>query len=112
MAVLKTIHLDLPAHAGDLRNLEIGSVAYLTGRVFTAREGRLQARDRGRRRDAGRERRARPRQFPLLAGGIRQFRWQPHGRRRHRDRILSVRQVARWLVPSYPAVTSSSARAG
>ena len=39
MAVLKTIHLDLPARTGDLRNLEIGSVAYLTGRVFTAREG-------------------------------------------------------------------------
>ena len=39
MAVLKTIHLDLPARSSDLHNLEIGSVAYLTGRVFTAREG-------------------------------------------------------------------------
>src|SRR3989442_6063684 len=39
MATLKTIHLDLPAQTDDLRNLEIGSVAYLTGRVFTAREG-------------------------------------------------------------------------
>ena len=39
MAGLKTIHLDLPAQTSDLRNLEIGSVAYLSGRVFTAREG-------------------------------------------------------------------------
>src|SRR5882724_6342624 len=39
MAPLKTIHLDLPAGTDDLRKLEIGSVAYLTGRVFTAREG-------------------------------------------------------------------------
>jgi L(+)-tartrate dehydratase beta subunit len=35
---LKTIHLKLPASTEDLRKLEIGSVAYLTGRVFTARE--------------------------------------------------------------------------
>ncbi len=39
MADLKTVHLDLPARTEDLRKLEIGSVAYLTGRVFTAREG-------------------------------------------------------------------------
>jgi len=39
MADLKTVHLNLPAATGDLRKLEIGSVAYLTGRVFTAREG-------------------------------------------------------------------------
>jgi L(+)-tartrate dehydratase beta subunit len=39
MPDLKTIHLDLPARTEDLRKLEIGSVAYLTGRVFTAREG-------------------------------------------------------------------------
>jgi L(+)-tartrate dehydratase beta subunit len=36
---LKTVNLDLPATADALRALEIGSVAYLTGRVFTAREG-------------------------------------------------------------------------
>jgi L(+)-tartrate dehydratase beta subunit len=36
---LKTVQLNLPASTADLRNLEIGSVAYLTGRVFTAREG-------------------------------------------------------------------------
>jgi len=36
---LKTVHLKLPASTEDLRELEIGSVAYLTGRVFTAREG-------------------------------------------------------------------------
>jgi L(+)-tartrate dehydratase beta subunit len=36
---LETVHLDLPASAAELRALAIGSVAYLTGRVFTAREG-------------------------------------------------------------------------
>src|SRR5258708_14175782 len=39
MAALKTIPLDLPASTDDLRKREIGSVAYRTGRVFTAREG-------------------------------------------------------------------------
>ena len=39
MADLKTVHIDLPARTENLRQLEIGSVAYLTGRVFTAREG-------------------------------------------------------------------------
>src|SRR5437667_10293746 len=39
MSDLKTVHLDLPARTDDLRKLEIGSVAYITGRVFTAREG-------------------------------------------------------------------------
>ena len=39
MTELKTIHLNLPARTEDLRSLEIGSVAYLTGRLFTAREG-------------------------------------------------------------------------
>jgi len=38
-ADLKTVHLRLPADTADLRALEIGSVVYLTGRVFTAREG-------------------------------------------------------------------------
>ena len=36
---LKKVHLNLPATTEDLRKLEIGSVAYLTGRIFTAREG-------------------------------------------------------------------------
>jgi L(+)-tartrate dehydratase beta subunit len=36
---LKTVRLNLPASTADLRALEVGSVAYLTGRVFTAREG-------------------------------------------------------------------------
>jgi len=36
---LKTVRLKLPASTEDLRKLEIGSVIYLTGRVFTAREG-------------------------------------------------------------------------
>jgi L(+)-tartrate dehydratase beta subunit len=39
MGELKSVHLKLPASTDDLRKLEIGSVAYLTGRVFTAREG-------------------------------------------------------------------------
>src|SRR5271166_3185644 len=39
MTDLKTVHLKLPASTADLRGLEIGSVAYLSGRVFTAREG-------------------------------------------------------------------------
>lgn len=38
-AGLKTVQLELPASAADLRRLEIGSVAYLSGRLFTAREG-------------------------------------------------------------------------
>ncbi|HEX2240146.1 MAG TPA: fumarate hydratase C-terminal domain-containing protein [Actinomycetota bacterium] len=36
---LKKVHLNLPAGTEDLRGLEIGSVVYLTGRIFTAREG-------------------------------------------------------------------------
>jgi len=36
---LKTINLELPCTTSDLAGLEIGTVAYLTGRVFTAREG-------------------------------------------------------------------------
>jgi L(+)-tartrate dehydratase beta subunit len=38
-AGLKKVELKLPATTADLRKLEIGSVAYLSGRVFTAREG-------------------------------------------------------------------------
>jgi L(+)-tartrate dehydratase beta subunit len=38
-AGLRTVQLELPARHDDLRALEIGTVAYLTGRVFTAREG-------------------------------------------------------------------------
>jgi len=39
MSGLKTVMLDLPATTEQLRVLEIGTVVYLTGRVFTAREG-------------------------------------------------------------------------
>ena len=39
MAAIKTAKLALPASTDDLRKLEIGTVVYLTGRVFTAREG-------------------------------------------------------------------------
>jgi L(+)-tartrate dehydratase beta subunit len=38
-AGLKTVQVKLPAPTAELRALEIGSVAYLTGRLFTAREG-------------------------------------------------------------------------
>lgn len=36
---LKTVHLTLPASTEDLAQLELGMVVYLTGRIFTAREG-------------------------------------------------------------------------
>jgi L(+)-tartrate dehydratase beta subunit len=39
MAAIKTAKLALPASTADLRQLEIGTVVHLTGRVFTAREG-------------------------------------------------------------------------
>jgi len=38
-STLTTVTLDLPATTEDLRKLEIGTVVYLNGRVFTAREG-------------------------------------------------------------------------
>src|SRR5262249_13683251 len=39
MAELSTVHLALPAATDDLGKLQIGTVAYLSGRIFTAREG-------------------------------------------------------------------------
>jgi len=39
MSAIKTAHLKLPASREALAALEIGTVVYLTGRVFTAREG-------------------------------------------------------------------------
>lgn len=36
---LKTIRLNTPVDVDDLKQLEIGNVVYLTGRVFTGREG-------------------------------------------------------------------------
>ena len=39
MSTLKTVDLKLPASTADLRALELGTVVYLSGRVFTAREG-------------------------------------------------------------------------
>jgi L(+)-tartrate dehydratase beta subunit len=36
---LKTVHLDLPASTDELAKLELGTVVYLNGRIFTAREG-------------------------------------------------------------------------
>jgi L(+)-tartrate dehydratase beta subunit len=37
--MLETVQLALPASTADLRKLKIGTVAYLDGRIFTAREG-------------------------------------------------------------------------
>jgi len=39
MSELRTIELTLPASTEDLGKLKLGDVVYLTGRVFTAREG-------------------------------------------------------------------------
>lgn len=39
MSGLKTVELELPASTADLAKLEIGTVVYLKGRLFTAREG-------------------------------------------------------------------------
>jgi L(+)-tartrate dehydratase beta subunit len=39
MTTLKTVTLDLPVSTDALRELEIGTIIYLNGRVFTAREG-------------------------------------------------------------------------
>jgi L(+)-tartrate dehydratase beta subunit len=36
---LKSVHLDLPVSTAALRAVEIGTVVYLTGRIYTAREG-------------------------------------------------------------------------
>ena len=36
---LKTVHLQLPVTSDDLKDLELGTVVYLNGRVFTGREG-------------------------------------------------------------------------
>jgi L(+)-tartrate dehydratase beta subunit len=38
-ANLKTVRLHLPVATADLRALEIGTVVYLSGRLYTAREG-------------------------------------------------------------------------
>lgn len=35
---LKAVHLRVPASTQDLAALELGTVVYLTGRIFTARE--------------------------------------------------------------------------
>jgi len=39
MTTLKTARLKLPASTADLAGLELGTVVYLDGRLFTAREG-------------------------------------------------------------------------
>ena len=47
MSKLKTVELKLPATTEDLRKLEIGTVVYLTGRLFTSREGVYKAIEQG-----------------------------------------------------------------
>jgi len=37
-AAIVTVHIDLPTATADLRHLALGTVVYLSGRVFTARE--------------------------------------------------------------------------
>jgi L(+)-tartrate dehydratase beta subunit len=39
MSSLKTVHLQLPAKPQDLAALELATVVFLTGRLYTAREG-------------------------------------------------------------------------
>lgn len=38
-STLKTVTLELPASRDDIAQLELGTVVYLSGRIFTAREG-------------------------------------------------------------------------
>ena len=95
---LKTVELNLPASREDLATLEIGTVVYLNGRLFTAREGRLQASDRGRGRHAGRQCRPRHGELSLLARG-RDRAGRPLQRRGgHGHRLVPLRQVARRVV--------------
>lgn len=39
MSELEAVHLNLPVTTEQLRSLRLGTVVYLTGRIFTAREG-------------------------------------------------------------------------
>lgn len=39
MPKLETVHINLPAGTEQLRELRLGTVVYLSGRIFTAREG-------------------------------------------------------------------------
>ena len=78
---LKTVPLKLPATIDDLRKLEIGTVAYLTGRIFTAREGVYKhAIEDGAGMPASKEALGLV-QLPLLAGGEDQSRRNLFGRR-------------------------------
>ena len=95
---LKTVHLDLPARTDDLRELEIGTVVYLTGRVFTRARASTSARSRTApacRRRATRS--ASPTSTARRRPRVNRRR-QLHRRRRHRDRVVPLRQVARRLV--------------
>jgi hypothetical protein len=91
---LKTVHLQLPVSTQDLAALELGSVVYLTGRVYTAREGvyKRAVEDGAGLACAARE--ARARQFPLLP--------------RRDNRLLPLRQVVRWLVQDLPLCSSDT----
>src|SRR5438067_10700851 len=78
---LKTLHLNLPASATDVAALEIGTVAYLTGRIFTAREGAYKHAIEDGAGMPGLEGSAWARELPLLAGGEDQSRRNLFGRR-------------------------------
>ena len=99
---LKTVHLKLPASTEELAKLEIGTVVYLTGRVYTAREGVYKKAVEEGSRPAGDAGRAGLRQLPLLAGRQRQRRRQPHGGRGDGHRLVPLRQVAGRLVQAVP----------
>ena len=95
----------------DLRALEIGSVVYLTGRVFTAREGVYKrAVEDGAGMPASREALGLA-NFHCSPAASDQCRRQLYRRRRDRHRLVPLRQVARRLVQAVAAATSSSARA-
>ena len=98
MADLKTVHLDLPARTEDLRKLEIGSVAYLTGRVFTAREGVYKrAIADGVGMPAGKDALGIT-NFHCSPAASDQSRRQLYRRRGHRDGVVPLRPMARRLV--------------
>ena len=83
-----------------MRKLELGTVVYLTGRIFTAREGVYKrAVEDGAGMPAGAGALG-TREFPLLAGGAQQNAGrQLHRRRGDRDRLVPLRQgsMGRWL---------------
>ena len=105
MTELKTVRLRLPASTADLAVLEIGTVVYLDGRLFTAREGVYKrAVEDGFGMPASPDG-ARACKFSLLAGCLDQCRRQHDGRRGDRDGLLPFRQMAGRLVQGLATAT-------